>query len=188
VTTVPDLKQQLQSLADRRTAESAGDFDTVLTTAVARRRRRTALWSAAATVLAVGGVALFTPWLQHESEPAPAATQPPAPVEMAIVPAAARPNETLTVTFSGATPRGIAYQLEMDPGNVLYYLISNRGAGPGVPTWFTPDDEGLGWDDIGIEDAGPDRLVLPETVQEGVYRLCTANAAVQICAPLTIRR
>jgi len=36
------------------------------------------------------------------------------------------------------------------------------------------------------ERAGPDRVALPGDLQSGEYRVCTANAGDEFCAPLTI--
>ncbi|MFI7059478.1 hypothetical protein ACIBL3_00730 [Kribbella sp. NPDC050124] len=180
---MPDLKQELQVLADRRSAESSADFDTVLTTAAARRRRRTAGWSAvAAVVVAAAVVGAVVPWDRAEN----VAENPPShPTGMTITPATARPGQIVALTFPEATPRGIAFQLAKptEPDKVLYYLTSDWGDPVGhTPQW----SRDAGWVDVGISGPGPDRVVVPEIAADGTYLLCTANAAEQVCGLLTV--
>jgi hypothetical protein len=194
---MPDLKQELQALADRRSAESATDFDAVLTTAVSRRRRRTAVFSAAAAALAVVAVVAVTPWNQAGTTPAPAATESPridprSPNPVTITPATARPGATVALTFPDGSGRGIAFQLAKatEPNKVLYYMTSDKGPGfwgKAKPLWWAAGEAG-GWEDIGISGPGPDQVVVPDTAEDGTYLLCTANAASQVCGLLTVRR
>lgn len=199
---MPDLKQELQALADRRSAESSIDFDSVLTTATSRRRRRTATVSAVAAAAAVATVIALTPWTNTETPPAttetpPAATESPRfdprwPNPITVTPATAQPGATVALTFPEKNARGIAFQLATaaDPEKVLYYLTSDWGArGNHTPTWWAAEDgEGKGWEDVGISGPGPDLVVVPDTAADGSYRLCTANAGTQVCGLLTVRR
>lgn len=189
---MPDLKQELQALADRRSAESSADFDTVLTTAASRRHRRTAGWSAAAAaVVAVAVVAVLAPW--NHTGTAPATTETPRhPGGVTITPATARPGATVALTFPEESSRGIAFQLAKtsEPTKVLYYLTSDWGRGGGgdyTPRWWDAGDSG-GWVDVGISGPGPDHVVVPDTAADGAYLLCTANALEQVCGLLTVRR
>ena len=190
---MPDLKQELQVLADRRSADAASDFDTVMTAARSRRHRRTATWSAvAAAVVAVAAVATITPW--HHADTAPATTESPRidsrPSPITVTPATARPGATVALTFPDESGRGIAFQLAKatEPSKVLYYLTSDWGRrGEHTPTWWRAGASG-GWEDVGISGPGPDRVVVPDTAEDGTYRLCTANAADQVCGLLTVRR
>jgi hypothetical protein len=182
---MPDLKQELQTLADRRSAESTADFDRVLTTARSRRHRRTAAWSSAAAAVVVA-VVVLTPWNDTEREP-PTTRTPQSPIT--VTPATARPGATVALTFPDEAGRGIAFQLAKatEPSKVLYYLTSDWGRGTHKPTWWAAGDNG-GWVDVGINGPGPDHVVVPDTAEDGTYRLCTANAASQVCGLLTVER
>ena len=187
---MPDLKHQLQALADRRSVDSTADFDAVLTAAASRRRRRTAGWSAAAAAaVAVVAVVGSTPW--NHTETAPATTESPR-IEnpVTVTPATVRPGATVALMFPDETGRGIAFQLAKasEPDKVLYYLTSDWGpGGKHTPTWWAAGDNGV-WEDVGISGPGPDHVIVPDTAEDGTYRLCTANAASQVCGLLTVRR
>jgi hypothetical protein len=186
--TMPELKESLQSLADRRAAESSGDFDAVVTTAAARRRRRTGTWSAmVAAAVAVGVVVALAPW-QHKAAPEPVA-KPPNPI--VVTPETAKPGQLVALTFPQSSPRGVAFQLttETAPDRVLYYLTSDWGrpSGEHRPTWTKPEG-GYGWVDVGINGPGPERVIVPDTIEAGRYRICTANAAPQVCGLLIVAR
>jgi hypothetical protein len=185
---MPDLKQELQVLADRRSAESSADFDKVLTTAASRRRRRTVGWSAvAAAVVGAAVVAGVVPWDRTEKV---AEIPPSHPGGVTITPATARPGATVALTFSDEKAvRGIAFQLARasEPGKVLYYLTSDWGEpARHRPQWWVSGGTS-GWEDVGIIGPGPDRVVVPDTAADGVYLLCTANAAEQVCGLLTVK-
>ncbi|GAB2635847.1 hypothetical protein [Kribbella swartbergensis] len=188
---MPDLKQELQTLADRRSAESTTDFDAVLHAAVARRRRRTAVASAAVAVVVVAAVITVAPRADRDTTPAPAeSTAPRVPSGIEITPATARPGATVALTFPEETGRGIAFQLAKaaEPNKVLYYMTSDWGQGAEhTPRWWAAGGDG-GWVDVGIGGPGPDRVVLPETAEDGTYLLCTANAVEQACGLVTVRR
>ncbi|MEU4190416.1 hypothetical protein AB0E69_00805 [Kribbella sp. NPDC026611] len=184
---MPDLKEALQSLADRQATESTGDFDAVVATASSRRRRRTGSWVAvAAAAVAVGVVATVAP--RHTAVPQPA-VRPQDPI--VVTPETAKPGQIVALTFPRSSPRGVAFQLakESESSTVLYYLSSDWGQPPAGhrPTWAKPAD-GFGWPDVGINGPGPDRVVVPETIADGRYRLCTANARPQVCGLLTVAR
>jgi hypothetical protein len=186
-----DLKQELTALAERRAGESVGDFTSVLTTATTRRRRRVGGWSAAACIaLAVAGVVSLAPWQTHDGAPAPVATRPTLDPKyegmMTITPATAAPGQEIRLTFPADYFRGVGFSLARPADQeVLYYLTSGRG---GKPAWFSADDSAGGWPDVGIHGPGPDRVVVPTTAADGTYLLCTANAATQACALLTVAR
>lgn len=179
---MPDLKQELQVLADRRSAESSADFDQVLTTAASRRRRRG--WAAvAAAVAGAVVVAGVVPWDRTEK----VAENPPTGIT--VTPAVARPGQIVALTFPEEKIRGIGFQLARaaEPDKVLYYLTSDWGRGGGhTPMWWEGGTGG--GPDIGILGPGPDRVVVPDTAADGAYLLCTANAREQVCGLLTVRR
>ncbi|MEU4606708.1 hypothetical protein AB0F43_27320 [Kribbella sp. NPDC023972] len=190
---MPDLKQELQTLADRRSAESTANFDGVVATVSSRRRRRTAGWSAAAAVVAVAAVTTLTPW--DQSDTAPTTTESPRidsrwPNPVTITPDTARAGATVALTFPDAMGRGIAFQLAKatEPSKILYYMTSDWGQpAKHKPTWWAYG-ESRGWVDVGINGPGPDHVVVPDTAEDGTYLLCTANAARQVCGLLTVRR
>ena len=189
---MPDLKQELQALADRRSTESTTDFDAVLTAASSKHRRRTAAWAAVSAAAVVAVVAL-TP--RNQSDAPPATTESPridprGPNPITVTPSTARPGATVALTFPDEPSRGIAFQLAKatDPSKVLYYMTSDWGQGAKhKPTWWAYGESG-GWVDVGLGGPGPDHVVVPDTAADGTYLLCTANAAIQVCGLLTVRR
>lgn len=189
-----DLKHDLQTIADRHAQQSGGDFETVLRTATSRRRRRFATVTAAAcAVVAVGAIATLTPW-QNNGSPAPVASKPTLDPKyqgtMTITPATAAPGAEIALTYPAGYMRGVAFSLAdpADEKKLSYYLVSGRGKSK--PGWWSATDPspGRGWDDVGINGPGPDRLVVPDTAADGTYLLCTANAATKACALLTVAR
>lgn len=104
----------------------------------------------------------------------------------------ASPGETIEVRFPQETDRGIAWVLEEQDGNdwhVLYYLTAaiNKNDSFGSPSWWSVDDnEGKGWPDIGVNGLGPDTIEIPDSIDPGTYRLCTANSVDNICTSLDI--
>lgn len=188
-----DLRNDLQSIADRHAEQSGGDFDTVLRTATSRGRRRIATLSAAAcAVLAVGAIATLSPW-QNDEPQVPVASRPTLDPKyagtMTITPATVAPGAQIGLTYPAHYGRGIAFSLAdpADEKKVSYYLSAGlRGSKPAW--WSAADSAGRGWVDIGINGPGPDRLVVPDTAADGTYLLCTANATKKACALLTVAR
>jgi hypothetical protein len=95
-------------------------------------------------------------------------------------------GDTVELTFPDQMTRGILYVLEEHTGSTWTYryaLISD-GAG-GAPGW-QPADAGIAVDDIGVGGVGPDRVVIPDPASPGDYRICTGNAAENLCVPIAI--
>ncbi|WP_433011654.1 hypothetical protein [Kribbella sp. CA-294648] len=190
-----DLKNDLQTIADRHANQAGGDFDTVLRTATTRGRRRVAGISAVAcAVLAVGAIATLSPW-QNDAE-VPVATPTPTPKPtldpkyqgtMTITPATAAPGKEIELSFPEEYLRGVGFTIG-DPvgGSVQYYLISARKGEK--PTWSSATDPNgpRAVTDIGVY--GPARVVVPDTAADGTYLLCTDNARPKACALLTVAR
>lgn len=44
----------------------------------------------------------------------------------------------------------------------------------------------VGWPDVGVAGPGPDRIEIPADAPTGEYRVCTANAREDFCAPIEI--
>jgi hypothetical protein len=189
-----DLKNDLQTIADRHADQSGGDFDTVLRTATSRRRRRFAGVSAVAcAVLAVGAITTLSPW-QNDAVKVPIAAGPTLDPKyagtMTITPSTAAPDAEIGLTYPAGYGRGVAFSIAdpADEKKILYYLGSPTNPRSKPSWWSAADSEGRGWRSIGINGPGPDRLVVPTTIADGTYLLCTANAATKACALLTVAR
>jgi hypothetical protein len=184
-----DLKNDLQTIADRHAQQSGGDFETVLRTATSRRRRRFVGVSAAAcAVVAVGAIATLTPW-QNADDQAPVASKPTLDPKyagmMTITPATAAPGAQIGLTYPKGYLRGLGFTLaEPDGGKLLYYLAAGHAGSK--PTWKAAGGDTIGGPDLGIVGAGPDLLVVPDTAADGTYLLCTSGTRVQACALLTV--
>jgi hypothetical protein len=111
------------------------------------------------------------------------------PELMELEPATPAPDEVLSVRFPQETQRGVAFVLEEDTASdwdLRYFLVAGSES-EGAAEWWTPDEaEGRGWDDVGVDGPGPDFVEVPATAPPGDYRLCTANAVENLCAPLKI--
>ena len=59
-------------------------------------------------------------------------------------------------------------------------------ANGGEPLTVPVGTEGYGYPDAGIGGPGPDRVLVPEDAEPGAYRICTANAGDDFCAPLQV--
>ena len=108
------------------------------------------------------------------------------PASMVVEPAQARPGQVVAVSFPGGWDRGILYALDaqvVDGWDRRWMLISD--ASGGEPLWF-PGDEEVAVEAIGIGGEGPDHLLIPDVAEPGAYRVCTANAAEDVCAPVKI--
>lgn len=117
-------------------------------------------------------------------EPAPSMR----PDLLVLQPAAARPGEFVEMHFPQETMRGVAFQLDRreEPGWETIYWLTSDGNG-GKPTSIRVGAEGNhGWPDVGVGGPGPDRVLIPDGIEPGSYRVCTANAGDEFCAPLNI--
>ncbi len=92
-----------------------------------------------------------------------------------------------TAEFSADNLRGGYFHLFRWDGSTWgpprYQLESD--ANGGEPTAISATD-GLEVDDYGVEGRGPDRLVMPDDLAEGFWRICTANALDLACAQFTV--
>ena len=110
---------------------------------------------------------------------------------MTVEPATARPGQRVALRFTPPVMRGIAFSLSAwseDEWSVAYYLTSDWGSPRAhEPGWWSVEDsEGSGWVDVGIAGPGPDYVVIPDDAPAGDYLLCTANAAEESCALVTV--
>lgn len=107
---------------------------------------------------------------------------------MEVVPEVAAPGSRVELYFPAETMRGVAFYLDerVDGDWEREYTLSAvSGDSPAEPTW-APRDEELAWDDVGINGPGPDEVVLPPDLNGGTYRICTANAVDEFCAPFDV--
>src|SRR5690349_10380730 len=129
---MPDLQEQLRTLADRRADEAVGDFESVVSTARGRRHRRTAGWSAA---LAVAVVAVVGSQVVSRPDVVPAAA-PPAQ-QLVLTPATVAPKERFTATVPEGVSRGVLFGMQPVSGSPHGFAL--RAQAPGVtlrPAWW----------------------------------------------------
>lgn len=108
---------------------------------------------------------------------------------LSLEPQTAQPGQTVEMRFPQQTMRGIAFHLDERVGGewVTRYLMTSDGNGDEPFTVSVDQAEGYGVPDVGVGGSGPDRVVLPPDVPPGAYRICTANAGEDFCAPIDIR-
>jgi hypothetical protein len=109
------------------------------------------------------------------------------PREMVVEPAQARPGDVVSVTYAAALDRGILYAIEREGvgGWMRMALMISDGNG-GRPSWFRPDDAGVAVEAVGVAGIGPDHIAIPDFVEPGGYRICTANAGDNVCTPIDV--
>lgn len=150
-------------------------------------RPRTALLLAvAAAVVLTGCGGAPSPSVEDPGGP-DASALPMEPGLLVVEPPVAGPADRLALRFPQGTLRGIAFQLDRaaNRGWETTHLMTSDANG-GIAETVPAGAEGWGVDDVGIGGPGPDHVQLPEDVEPGDYRVCTANAGEDFCAPLTI--
>jgi hypothetical protein len=123
------------------------------------------------------------PFRPVEPEPSPSMR----PDLLVLARSVARPGDTVAMRFPAKTGRGVAFHLDQRVGDewVTRYWLTSDGNG-GRPVTVPVDTEGYGTSDVGVGGRGPDHVVLPTDVVPGDYRICTANAGDEFCAPIEI--
>ena len=108
------------------------------------------------------------------------------PDSMAVEPSQARPGDLVAVMYETGWDRGILYAIDASVGDEWERrnLLISDGNG-GRPMWFEPAAEVV-VESVGVGGPGPDRVPIPDGLPPGDYRICTANAVENICAPLDI--
>ena len=109
------------------------------------------------------------------------------PEAMFVEPVRARSGDMVAVTYPVGWDRGILYAIDADVGGEWdrrHLLISD--ANGGRPMWFTLGDADVAVEAVGIGGPGPDRVPIPEGIEPGAYRICTANAGENICTPIEV--
>ena len=107
------------------------------------------------------------------------------PDRMTVEPAEARPGEEVELFFPDETIHGIAFRLDRADGDGWDPVAGMNSDADGA-TYQQTGDVGLGHIDIAVGGPGPDRVVLPDDLEAGAYRICTANAGDDFCAALTV--
>ena len=104
-------------------------------------------------------------------------------------PVQVEPGGIAALTFPEETTRGILFTLDretVEGWRTLYFLTSD-GPGPEWErTWTRAGGAGLAVEDIGVGGLGPDQVLIPDIAEPGSYRICTANAAEVMCAPIEV--
>jgi hypothetical protein len=111
------------------------------------------------------------------------------PDQIVVDPAEAVPGDVVGIGFPDEITRGILFVLERRTadGWLPAFFLTSDGSNPGAElTWQPPGGAGLAVDDIGVGGPGPDHVLIPDEAQPGNYRICTANAAEDVCAPIEI--
>lgn len=205
---VPDLQEDLQALADRRAAEAGGDFDSVLTTAKTRKRRRTAGLTVIGAAAVVGAVAIV-PTLRPASNtpvadspvptnavvPPSVETLPSAPALPKSGPLGLKSLKSVTTlaggefvaTFSDKQVRAVTFSLASasKPELSLYTLVAKIPGDPTTPYAIRMSGE-MGIAIPSFSSAGPYTLAMPKGLPSGSYRVCTLSGSL-LCGLMTVK-
>jgi hypothetical protein len=204
---MPELQEDLQALADRRAAESTGDFESVLVAAKTRKRRRTAGLTVIGAAAVVAAVAII-PTLRPASSNAPVAgspvptnavvapkveTQPSVAVLPKIAGPLALPGKVLAAgsQFVAAFPdkavRGATFSLSSaaKPDEQLYTLVGKVPGDAMTPYAFKLAGE-MGIALPSYTGPGPYTLAIPKGLPAGAYKVCTLSGA-RLCSPVTVK-
>lgn len=109
---------------------------------------------------------------------------------MVADPDPARPGDDVELRFPEGTDRGIGFVLEQLDGDDIvlhaYLTSAPTDAGPDEPSWIPATDGEPGWEAIGISGEGADVVELPDDLDAGDYRICTAISAPNICTSIAV--
>ncbi|NIK55913.1 hypothetical protein [Kribbella shirazensis] len=202
---MPDLQEDLQALADRRAAESAGDFDSVLTAARTRKRRRTAgltVIGAAAVVAAVAIVPTLRPAANNTpvaESPVPTNAVVPPQVSvhteqpaLKVGPLSLRSATTVAggqfvAAFPDKQVRAATFSLASasKPDVALYTLVAKIPGDPTTPYAVRMTGE-MGMSVPSYSGPGPYTLAVPKALPAGSYQVCTLDGA-KLCGLVTVK-
>jgi hypothetical protein len=142
---------------------------------------------------ALGATLLLTAGCGALSRSAPAGPADPdvmlRPDLMTAEPGEVAPGGIVALSFPQETTRGILFVLERRVGDgwELQYYLTSDGPGAGWERrWQPAGGDGLAVEDIGVGGPGPDRVLIPDVAEPGLYRICTGNAGADFCAPLEV--
>jgi hypothetical protein len=111
------------------------------------------------------------------------------PASMIVEPESAAPGQEVELRFPDEMTRGVWFVLEQEVGEawVHRYDLTSDGPGPDwMITWHVAGQEGFAVDDIGVGGPGPDTVRIPDVAEPGSWRICTANAAENVCVRIGI--
>jgi hypothetical protein len=203
---MPDLQEDLQALADRKAAESAGDFDSVLTAARSRKRRLTAGLTVLGAAVVVGAVAVVPTLRPANNAPvadSPVPTNMVAPPEVSVQPNPAPVEKAGPLTLTSAKAlvaggqvvasfpdkqvRGVTFSLASaaKPDVPLYTLVSKVPGDATTPYAIRINGE-MGIAIPQYTGAGPYTLAMPKGLAAGSYQLCTLSGA-KLCGLVTVK-
>jgi len=120
----------------------------------------------------------------------PAIGAPPEPPDAPLFqlePRNPQAGETFTANFDADSSRGGFFHLRRWEGSdwsTPRFALESGFDGP--PTFIKIDGEGIETEDYGAGGAGPDPLIMPGDIEPGQWRLCTANAGIQLCTQISI--
>jgi hypothetical protein len=125
-------------------------------------------------------------------QPAGAPADPEAEMRPDLIvadPVQVAPGDVLSLSFPEGTSRGVHFVLERQARGAWVHafdLVSD-GPGPGWQRrWSPAGAEGVAVEDIGVGGVGPDRVLIPDIAEPGQWRVCTGNAAPNICTTIEI--
>jgi len=113
----------------------------------------------------------------------------PADATFALNPANPEPGQRFDAAFDVDNERGGYFFLSRWTGRAWAepsYLLESDANGNREPS-VQSDPTQFGGDDYGVTGPGPDELVMPDDLDRGIWRLCTANAADHVCAQILVR-
>jgi len=106
---------------------------------------------------------------------------------MVVTPVAAAPGDLVELTFPGGHDRGVLFAIdEASAGGWERRAMLLSDANGGDPRWSRADADDLMVEMVGIAGRGPDRVPIPQGLLPGNYRICTANAVENLCAPIEV--
>jgi hypothetical protein len=205
---VPDLQDDLQALADRRAAEAGGDFDSVLTTAKTRKRRRTAGLTVIGAAAVVGAVAIVPTLRPASNTPvadSPVPTNAVVPPVVESVPSAPPVQKAgvlglklqksvttlaggeFVASFADKQVRAVTFSLSSasKPDVALYTLVAKVPGDPTTPYAIRMTGE-IGMSIPSYTGAGPYTLAMPKGLPSGSYRVCTLSGSL-LCGLVTVK-
>jgi hypothetical protein len=125
-----------------------------------------------------------------EPTPSPRPTSDPTaemrPDVMFVDPGQAEPGQIVALSYAKAWDRGVLYAIERQQDGEwmrLNYMVSD--ANGGRPTWIREGEEPV-VPAVGIGGFGPDRVPIPDGIDPGPYRICTANGVQNLCTPFEV--
>ncbi len=113
---------------------------------------------------------------------------PPEPTEASFMlePLNPEPGATFEASFDPSNSRGGYFTLSRwdgeewaAPAFLLESDVNRPPSATRIPGEFGVDDYGAGG-------PGPDGLVMPDEIEDGRWRLCTANAFDHVCTQITV--